>query len=259
MSMFHLDLGQIGGVDDNHGMSSSLLTQTISPPPEMPQTKNVVATVNVKCKLDLKEIHTKTRNSEYNPKRFAAVVMRIRDPKSTALIFASGKIVITGAKTPNDAYISSRKFVKILQKLEFPAKWTDYKIVNVVSSCSCGFPVRLESFAHFKSQNTSYEPELFPGLIYRMKQPKVAIIIFVSGKIVLTGARSPQEIDQSFKLIWPILQKFKKQGMMNNGNHNMDVDNSDIEEEEEEEEEEEDDDDFVEDDNFGSDGDYEGF
>ena len=116
--------------------------------------------------------------------------MRIREPKSTALIFATGKIVITGAKTVDDAWISARKYVRILQKLEFPAKFTEYKVVNIVGCCSTGFSIRLESFAHFKSQNTSYEPELFPGLIYRMKQPKVVILIFVSGKIVLTGAKS---------------------------------------------------------------------
>eukprot|EP01083_Nonionella_stella_P252500 869878_1 len=151
MSRFELDLGPI------HDANRNALLTNISRPPEMPQTKNVVATMNVTCRLDLKEIVTKSRNSEYNPKRFSAVIMRIREPKSTALIFATGKIVITGAKTENDAWISARKYVRILQKLDFPAKFTEYKIVNIVACCSCGFPLRLESFAHFKSQNTSYE------------------------------------------------------------------------------------------------------
>ena len=238
-SRFQLDLGGMNGDNyhnNHHGHhhSSLLVSTQISQPPEMPQTKNVVATMNVKCKLDLKEIVTKSRNSEYNPKRFAAVIMRIRTPKSTALIFSTGKVVVTGASSVENAWISARKYVRILQKLEFPAKFTDYNICNIVSCCNCGFPIRLESFAHFKPQNSSYEPELFPGLIYRMKQPKVVILIFVSGKIVLTGAKSKQEIDQSFKLIWPILQKFKKQlqhqqqsQIDNNHNHNhnhMDID-----------------------------------
>mmetsp|Transcript_15902 Transcript_15902/g.25218 ORF Transcript_15902/g.25218 Transcript_15902/m.25218 type:complete len:241 (-) Transcript_15902:214-936(-) len=229
MSMFELDLGRLGPSADE-----ALLT-TISEPPEMPQTKNVVATMHVKCKLDLKEIMTKSRNSEYNPKRFAAVIMRIRQPKSTALIFSSGKIVITGAKTTDDAFISARKYVRILQKLEFPAKFTDYKVVNIVACCSVRFSIRLESLAHFKPQNASYEPELFPGLIYRMSQPKVVILIFVSGKIVLTGAKSKQEIDQSFRRLWPILQKFGKQyHLQSNHNHQEDqhMDLDDLDEEE---------------------------
>ena len=202
MSNFTLDLGD--------SARSSYLGGNAQPP-EMPQTKNVVATLDVLCRLDLKEIVTKSRNSEYNPKRFAAVIMRIREPKSTALIFSSGKLVITGAKTVADALISTRKYVRILQKLEFPAKWGQWKIVNVVGCCGLGFPVRLESLAHFNSSCCSYEPELFPGLIYRVKKPKVTMLIFVSGKIIVTGAKSKDEIDNSFKKVWPILLKFKKE------------------------------------------------
>jgi TATA-box binding protein (TBP) (component of TFIID and TFIIIB) len=69
----------------------------------------VVATVNLNCKLDLKEIALGARNAEYNPKRFAAVIMRIREPKSTALIFASGKMVCTGAKGVEESRLASRK------------------------------------------------------------------------------------------------------------------------------------------------------
>lgn len=61
----------------------------------IPTLQNIVATVNLSCKLDLKIIAMGARNAEYNPKRFAAVIMRIREPKTTALIFASGKMVRT--------------------------------------------------------------------------------------------------------------------------------------------------------------------
>ena len=67
------------------------------------------------CRLDLKDIVTRSRNSEYNPKRFAAVVMRIREPKSTALIFQAGKIVITGARSEDNAWIAARKYCVFLQ------------------------------------------------------------------------------------------------------------------------------------------------
>nr|GMC84189.1 TATA-box-binding protein [Ipomoea batatas] len=188
----------------------------------VPTLQNIVSTVNLDCKLDLKSIALQARNAEYNPKRFAAVIMRIRDPKTTALIFASGKMVCTGAKSEEQSRLAARKYARIIQKLGFPAKFKDFKIQNIVGSCDVKFPIRLEGLAYSHGAFSSvsiricnqclttyslngnficcshvikcfifmqYEPELFPGLIYRMKQPKIVLLIFVSGKIVLTGAK----------------------------------------------------------------------
>ncbi|XP_054806233.1 TATA-box-binding protein isoform X3 [Prosopis cineraria] len=75
----------------------------------VPTLQNIVSTVNLDCKLDLKAIALQARNAEYNPKRFAAVIMRIREPKTTALIFASGKMVCTGAKSEQQSKLAARK------------------------------------------------------------------------------------------------------------------------------------------------------
>jgi len=147
-----------------------------------------------------------TRKTQYNPKRFAAVIMRIREPKTTALIFASGKMVVTGAKSEDDSKLASRKYARIIQKLGFNAKFTDFKIQNIVGSCDIKFPIRLEGLASKHHNFSSYEPELFPGLIYRMIKPKIVLLIFVSGKIVLTGAKVREEIYQAFEMIYPVLQ-----------------------------------------------------
>ncbi|EFX01427.1 RNA polymerase 1 and 3 transcription factor complex component [Grosmannia clavigera kw1407] len=172
--------------------------------------ENIVATVNLDCRLDLKTIALHARNAEYNPKRFAAVIMRIRDPKTTALIFASGKMVVTGAKSEDDSKLASRKYARIIQKLGFNAKFTDFKIQNIVGSCDIKFPIRLEGLASRHHNFSSYEPELFPGLIYRMIKPKIVLLIFVSGKIVLTGAKVREEIYTAFEMIYPVLQDFRK-------------------------------------------------
>jgi len=132
--------------------------------------------------------------------------MRIREPKTTALIFASGKMVVTGAKSEDDSKLASRKYARIIQKLGFNAKFTDFKIQNIVGSCDIKFPIRLEGLASKHHPFSSYEPELFPGLIYRMIKPKIVLLIFVSGKIVLTGAKVREEIYQAFKTIYPTLQ-----------------------------------------------------
>lgn len=175
-----------------------------------PTLQNIVATVNLDCRLDLKTIALHARNAEYNPKRFAAVIMRIREPKTTALIFASGKMVVTGAKSEDDSKLASRKYARIIQKLGFNSKFTDFKIQNIVGSCDIKFPIRLEGLASRHHNFSSYEPELFPGLIYRMIKPKIVLLIFVSGKIVLTGAKVREEIYQAFEMIYPVLQDFRK-------------------------------------------------
>ncbi|ORY93941.1 TBP-domain-containing protein [Syncephalastrum racemosum] len=136
--------------------------------------------------------------------------MRIREPKTTALIFASGKMVVTGAKSEDDSKLAARKYARIIQKLGFQSKFTDFKIQNIVGSCDVRFPIRLEGLAYSHGHFSSYEPELFPGLIYRMVKPKIVLLIFVSGKIVLTGAKVREEIYQAFQHIYPVLLEFRK-------------------------------------------------
>ena len=86
--------------------------------------------------------------------------MRIRDPKTTALIFASGKMVVTGAKSEDDSRLASRKYARIIQKLGFDAKFSEFKIQNIVGSCDVKFPIRLEGLAYSHGQFSSYEPEV---------------------------------------------------------------------------------------------------
>lgn len=187
------------------------MTPASADPGILPQLQNIVSTVNLNCKLDLKKIALHARNAEYNPKRFAAVIMRIREPRTTALIFSSGKMVCTGAKSEEDSRLAARKYARIIQKLGFPAKFLDFKIQNMVGSCDVKFPIRLEGLVLTHGQFSSYEPELFPGLIYRMVKPRIVLLIFVSGKVVLTGAKVRQEIYEAFDNIYPILKSFKKQ------------------------------------------------
>lgn len=155
----------------------------------VPTLQNIVATVNLSARLDLKTIALHARNAEYNPKRFAAVIMRIREPKTTALVFASGKMVVTGAKSEDDSKLASRKYARIIQKLGFNAKFSDFKIQNIVGSCDIRFPIRLEGLASSHHTFSSYEPELFPGLIYRMMKPKIVLLIFVSVSILVAYGR----------------------------------------------------------------------
>jgi len=177
----------------------------------IPQLHNFNSSVNLCSKLDLKKIAMHAKNVEYNPRRFAAVVMRIREPRTTALIFSSGKMVCTGAKTEKDSKLSARKFARIIQKLGFITNFKDFKIQNIAASCDVKFRIHLEGLALTHSKFASYEPELCPGLVYRMVKPRVVLLIFISGKVVFTGAKVREEIYEAFDNIYPILKNFKKQ------------------------------------------------
>ncbi|XP_029709094.2 TBP-related factor [Aedes albopictus] len=194
---------------------SSMVMQT--PMPTGPQeainsilVRNCVATVGLGCELNLQAINFRLRNSEYNPARFHGVVMRIREPRCTALVFRSGKIVCTGARNEAGAYLAARKFARIVQKLGYNVRFLEFKVQNLVATVDLRFPIRLENLNQVHGQFSSYEPELFPGLIYRMVKPRVVLLIFVNGKIVFTGAKSEREVSDSLENIYPILQSFRK-------------------------------------------------
>ncbi|CAO2598438.1 TATA box-binding protein-like 2 [Lemmus lemmus] len=195
-------------------MASLVSMMPMNPVPErsgiVPQLQNIVSTANLACKLDLRKIALNAKNTEYNPKRFAAVIMRIREPRTTALLFSSGKVVCTGAKSEEESRLAARKYARVVQKLGFPVRFFNFKIQNMVGSCDVKFPIRLEILALTHRQFSSYEPELFPGLIYKMVKPQVVLLIFASGKVVLTGAKERSEIYEAFENMYPILESFKK-------------------------------------------------
>lgn len=149
------------------------------------RVQNMSSTCNLGVRLDLKQIALKCRNTEFNPRRFAAVIMRLREPRATALIFASGKMCVTGTKSTHNSALAARKFAYIVERVGFkPQTYIDFKVQNIVGTADVGFPIRLEGLVYAHSTFCSFEPELFPGLIYRLVSPRVVFLIFVSGKIV---------------------------------------------------------------------------
>ena len=187
-------------------------------PEIIPNIENIVSTANLNCHLNLREIALKATNAEYNPKRFSAVIMKIKEPKTTALIFSNGKIVCLGAKTEEDSRKACRKFAKIIKKIGFPVVFKDFKIQNIVGSCDVKYQIELMKFyIHIIKKSSSprvsqiitYEPELFPGLIYRMIDPNILLMIFASGKIVIAGGKIREDIFSAFKKIYPLLNIFK--------------------------------------------------
>lgn len=187
--------------------------------------QNISSTANLGTRLDLKQIALRCRNTEFNPRRFAAVIMRIREPRATALIFASGKMCVTGTKSAHNSCLAVKKFAYIIEKVRGCAAASggvstnsqqydgkiDFQVHNIVGTTDVGFPIRLEGLAYAHSTFASYEPELFPGLIYRLVEPRVVFLVFVSGKIVMTGAKTEMDLSNALTKLFPLLAEFRKQ------------------------------------------------
>jgi len=157
--------------------------------------ENVVATVNVEIteKMDLNQIARKHGDAEYNPERFPGLVMRIQDPKATFLIFSTGKMVVTGLRRADEAARGVEKAIKNIKKAGIKVANPEITIQNIVASGDLHTNIDL-NMAAIVMENVMYEPEVFPGLIYRMKEPKTVFLIFSTGKIVCTGAKNSEVV-----------------------------------------------------------------
>ncbi|RLG88130.1 MAG: TATA-box-binding protein [Thermoprotei archaeon] len=168
----------------------------------MVRIENIVATVSLDQTLDLNLIERALPNVEYNPDQFPGLIFRLDSPKVTALIFKSGKMVVTGAKSTAELIRAVKKIARTLVKhgILIVGK-PKIQVQNIVASANLGVEVTLEKAA-FLLPNSMYEPEQFPGLIHRMDNPKVVLLIFSSGKMVITGAKSEEEVYWAVKNIY---------------------------------------------------------
>ena len=169
--------------------------------------ENVVASVTLNHKIDLNAIYKKVPGVEYKPEQFTGLVFRLKKPKTATLIFSSGKMVCTGAKSEEEVHRAIRNIIDVLRKhgIEISRK-PEIQVQNIVASASLGSEVDLEKAVLFL-ENVMYEPEQFPGLIYRMEDPKVVLLIFSSGKMVCTGAKSESQVHEAVKKIYKKLKE----------------------------------------------------
>src|SRR5215469_12627382 len=154
--------------------------------------ENVVASATLGQPIDLTAIVRIFPGAEYRPERFPGLVYRLKKPKTATLIFSTGKMVCTGAKSERQSRKAVSEVVNELKKggIVILGK-PEVEIQNIVASCGLGGHIDLEK-AVYGLKKTMYEPEQFPGLIYRMDEPKVVILIFASGKLVCTGAKKEE-------------------------------------------------------------------
>ncbi len=166
----------------------------------LPQTKalisieNVVASASINQTVDLNQITRSFADVEYHPDQFPGLVFRLKAPKTATLIFSSGKLVCTGAKSSEQAGKAVKAVIQKLRKGDIDVRNEPIIVIqNIVASGSLGGRVHLEEAAR-QLPKSMYEPEQFPGLIHRMADPKTVILLFASGKLVCTGAKTEKDV-----------------------------------------------------------------
>jgi transcription initiation factor TFIID TATA-box-binding protein len=167
------------------------------------QVENVVASSDIGQELDLETLANDLVASDYNPDNFPGLVYRMQEPKAAALIFRSGKIVCTGANSVDNVTTALHQVFDELRDLGIQvAESPDIEIQNIVSSADVGHTLNLNAIAiGLGLENIEYEPEQFPGLVYRLDEPSVVALLFGSGKLVITGGKRLEDAEQALSVI----------------------------------------------------------
>ncbi|MCK4521787.1 MAG: TATA-box-binding protein [Nanoarchaeota archaeon] len=170
---------------------------------------NIVISTSLKHDIPLEKMAATLPNTEYNPEQFPGLVLRIKEPKTSALIFSSGNVVCTGARSMDKVRESIKKIIKSLEKINIKITIKpEIHIQNIVASGSIGMDLNLNVLA-MKLNNTEYEPEQFPGLVYKLREANATFLLFSNGKIVCTGTKSEDAVHDAVEKLIVNLKRVK--------------------------------------------------
>ncbi len=158
--------------------------------------QNIVASVVTGESFDLNYISSKLEEAEYSPERFPGLIYKLKEPKTALLVFTSGKLVCTGAKTVEMVHEAVDKVRKRFEEIGIKMnKDPEIKVQNIVATSDLKNDINLNSIAiTLGLENVEYEPEQFPGLVYRIREPKAVALLFTTGKVVCTGTKNVEDI-----------------------------------------------------------------
>ncbi len=163
--------------------------------------QNIVATASLGKPVSLTKLARTQTNTEYNPEQFPGLVLRVKKPKSAVLVFSSGNLVCTGTKSIAQVKEVINQVIKQLARIG--VKITDkpkITVQNIVASGSIDMKLNLNYLA-LALENTEYEPEQFPGLVYKLVEPNATFLLFSNGKLVCTGTKNKQQLDESMVIL----------------------------------------------------------
>jgi len=167
------------------------------------EIENVVASTGIGQELDLETLADDLQATKYDPDHFPGLVYRMQEPKAAALIFRSGKIVCTGAKSVADVTAALEQVFDELRELGVQVDDSpEIEIQNIVSSADLGHHLNLNAIAiGLGLEHIEYEPEQFPGLVYRLNEPPVVALLFGSGKLIITGGKRIEDAEHALDVL----------------------------------------------------------
>lgn len=163
---------------------------------------NVVGTVKFSIveKLDLLKILKKYPESKYNPEKFPGIVISISKPKATFLLFSTGSAVITGLAKEDDLNVAVKELAKIIKRSGMKVSVIEFNVVNIVVLFDLKMNIDL-NVAAMTMENIMYEPEVFPGAVYHIREPKLSFLLFSTGKIICAGGRKRKDIEKGLLIL----------------------------------------------------------
>lgn len=170
--------------------------------------ENIVASITLNQKVPIDKILKASTEVEYEPEQFPGIVYRMKQPKAAALIFGSGRIICTGTRNMEDMKRAVNKILKLLRSAGMRIRKPIISVQNIVASAKFEGEIDLNGLA-WELENSEYEPEQFPGLVYRKEKPKIAFLIFRSGKIICTGGKTVEEVEREIRNLYRLLKKTK--------------------------------------------------
>ena len=161
------------------------------------RVQNIVATTSLGKEVSLTKLARTQSNTEYNPEQFPGLVLRVEKPKSAVLVFSSGNLVCTGTKSVAQVKEVIQAVIKQIAKIGVKITETPkITVQNIVASGSIDLSLNLNVLA-LQLENTEYEPEQFPGLVYKLVEPTATFLLFSNGKLVCTGTKNKQQLEDS--------------------------------------------------------------
>ncbi|MCK4457221.1 MAG: TATA-box-binding protein [Thermoplasmata archaeon] len=176
--------------------------------PKKAEVQNIVASTRLADKLDLDAVVPILEGAQYDTERFPGLVYRMKKPKTALLLFRTGKVVCTGGKSLDDVREAVEIVAGKLHEAGMPVeRHPEITVQNIVAVCDLGSDLNLNNIAISLDMNMEYEPEQFPGLVLRLEDPKIVCLLFGSGKMVLTGAKNTEDLDQATESVREILSR----------------------------------------------------
>jgi transcription initiation factor TFIID TATA-box-binding protein len=171
------------------------------------KTENIVASAAFGVRITLEKAVEYLKEAEYEPEQFPGLIYRVNNPKAAMLIFSSGKVICTGTRSITDVRKAMTKIEEMLKslKLDVPKKYK-IEIENIVASAQIPARLDLDKIA-FGLENSEYSPDRFPGLVYRLKNPKAALLLFGSGKVICTGIRKIEDVEYAMNFVFKELKR----------------------------------------------------